>query len=141
MKAAGRTMMTSLLYEMASEKFKCSIEDIALVIPHPKHSMPKRFLKRQMLGTMFRNSVGSTLRRRRADMTTEMRAIRSPSLAMCCIARPYSLSGFPFASFAIEPVRIIIPSINPQIHEAIEVIPQVTKPRSASTSCATPIGM
>ena len=39
-----------------------------------------------------------------------------------------SLSGLPCASVLIDPVKIMIPSISPQIAEAAEVIPHVKNP-------------
>ena len=47
---SGKTIITSLLYETAAMRSPCMMHEKALVIPHPGHSIPRRFLKTHMVG-------------------------------------------------------------------------------------------
>lgn len=69
--------MTNLLYEIALEKLKCIIEDIALVIPQPKHSTLNRFLKKQILDARAKYSVGIAASKRKTVPINKRRASRN----------------------------------------------------------------
>ncbi|MCL2260615.1 MAG: hypothetical protein FWC15_04575 [Fibromonadales bacterium] len=55
----GNTIITAKLYSTAFFGSSCTIETIALVIPHPQQSTPKIFLNRQIVPGPSSQAIGT----------------------------------------------------------------------------------
>lgn len=72
---SGKTIITSLLYETAAMRSPCMMHEKALVIPHPGHSIPRRFLKTHMAGPSSIISNGIIDKKTSTKTNTDIRTV------------------------------------------------------------------
>lgn len=110
----------------------CNAQERARVMPHPQHSMPHHLRNRHTTGIPATVEEGSAASSASPQETAKAVARSAP------FHMGQSFRGFPAASWFIEPVKIMMPSINPQIPAPSSRIPLMPQVNGSSTRPTPP---